>query len=102
MPPHDPELHAKLNTETTRIGWQELERHFAHGSVVTVDAGLDLVEVAARMAQDDKAAVQNWLSEDRIRRTTAEEAQRWSQSDAQLWCVVVAPWVLVQEERQTH
>lgn len=99
---HNPELHAKLNTETARISWNELERHFAHGSVVTVDPGLDLVEVAARMAQDDKTTVQSWLSEDRMRRTTAEEAQRWSKSDTQLWCVVVAPWVLVQEERRPH
>lgn len=91
------ELKAKLNTETARIRWSELERHFAHGALITIEPGLDLIDAAAAMAQDDKAAVQAWLSSGQLHRTAAEEALRWSGDDAELWCVVVAPWVLVQE-----
>jgi len=90
------DLRQHLNGETARIAWRELERHFARGAVVTVDPGLDLIDVAARMIEDETASVQRWLKEDRIRRTTADEAQRWHSEQAELWCVVVAPWVLVQ------
>jgi hypothetical protein len=31
-----------------------------------------------------------------VLRTTASQARRWSDADAELWAVVVAPWVLVQ------
>ncbi|WP_299452591.1 DUF2288 domain-containing protein [uncultured Pigmentiphaga sp.] len=89
-------LAAKLNAETARLPWTELERHFARGALVTVDADLDLIDVAVRMAQDDKASVERWLTEDRIRRTTVDEARRFSAEQRELWCVVVAPWVLVQ------
>src|SRR5690554_6148842 len=40
------DLRQHLNGETARIAWRELERHFARGAVVTVDPGLDLIDVA--------------------------------------------------------
>ncbi|WP_421621379.1 DUF2288 domain-containing protein [Alkalilimnicola ehrlichii] len=94
-----PDPRTLLNRETARIGWSELERHFASGAMVTVSHELDLVEVGARFIEDDKKAVAVWLEGGHLRRTGEEEAQRWSAQDATLWCVVVAPWVLVQEPR---
>ena len=91
------ELRAKINAETGKIGWKELERHFARGVVITVDGSLDLVEVAARFAEDDRAKVERWLTSGKVRRTTPEDAQHWADNDPDLWSVVVAPWVLVQE-----
>ena len=35
------ELRTKLNNETARVRWHELQRHFAMGAVVTVDASED-------------------------------------------------------------
>lgn len=90
------DLRTRLNAETARLPWRELERHFARGALVTVDPGLDLIEVAASMAEDNTARVQDWLGSNRIRRTLAEEASRWSAEQSELWCVAVAPWVLVQ------
>jgi len=90
-------LRNKLNAETARLPWHELERHFARGVLITVDADMDLIEVAAGMAADDATAVGQWLTEDRIRRTTADEARRFGEQRRELWCVVVAPWVLVQD-----
>lgn len=67
MPPIDrgEELRAKLNAETGKITWRELERHFARGVVIRVAEDLDLVEVAYRMAKDDRPAVERWLTEGR-------------------------------------
>ena len=55
-------LRAKLNGETSRMPWHELQRFFAGGSMIVVDDTLDLVEVALRIARDDKAAVASRMS----------------------------------------
>ena len=44
-------LRAKLNAETGKLAWKELERHFARGVVVKVAGDLDLVEVALAVAR---------------------------------------------------
>lgn len=90
-------LLGKLNQETGRIHWGELERHYARGVVVKVDGGLDLVEVAASMAADDAQQIQDWLESELLQRASADDARRWADSNEQFWAVVVAPWVLVQE-----
>jgi len=90
-------LHAKLLGETAAIGWQELQPFFARGVVLRVAASLDLVEVAAAMSLDEKSAVAAWLSAGQLARLEPECAQDWLERDPDLWTVVVAPWVLVQE-----
>lgn len=92
-------LHAKLNMETSQIGWQELLRYFAGGLVIVVADDLDLVEVAARFTIDDKAAVEQWLNEGRIAKVQDVQAAAWLAADAMLWTVVARPWVLVQEKK---
>ncbi len=87
----------ELNLETGRIAWVELQRHFASGRLIAVDASLDLVEVAQRFACDDKESVTRWLAEATLHPVTDDEARRWLQGDAWLWAVVVKPWVLVQD-----
>lgn len=92
----DEQLRIKLNMETSRIGWTELLRYFAGGSVIAVSDDLDLVEVALRITKDDKDAVTQWLAEQRIAQVSDAQAQAWLDADATLWTVVVRPWVLVQ------
>ncbi len=95
----DDELRAKLNSETGKLEWKELERHFARGVVIRVAPELDLVDVALHMARDDKAAVEGWLTQEKIARASAADAQGWVERDPVFWAVVAAPWVLVQEIR---
>jgi len=90
-------LRAKLNAETGKLGWSELERHFARGLVVKVAGELDLVEVAVAMSHDDKTAVEAWLTQARIARASTEDALAWHVQQSQFWVVVAAPWVLIQE-----
>lgn len=92
-------LRAKLNGETGRMDWPALARHFARGVVIKVGPGLDLVEVAASLARDDKAAVEQWLLSGDIAKAGVEDARTWNDGHATFWAVVVAPWVLVQEDR---
>lgn len=86
----------KMNLETSRIAWKELQRFFASGVAVAVDGGLDLVEVAFQFSQDNKGQVERWLVERKVVRVSDVQAQTWLDADAEMWAVVVSPWVLVQ------
>jgi len=90
-------LRAKLNLETARLAWPELERHFARGVVIKVAAGLDLVDAALQVAENNAAVVQVWLAEGRIAKTELADAEDWHARQPMFWVVVAAPWVLVQE-----
>jgi hypothetical protein len=90
-------LRAKLNAETGKLPWSELERHFARGVVIKVASDLDLVEVALAMSHDDKSIVEIWLTQGCIVRAETEDAIAWHAQQSQFWAVVAAPWVLIQE-----
>lgn len=87
----------QLNFETGKLTWKELERHFARGVVIKVGNNLDLVDVAATFARDDKEQVQAWLASELISRASSEDASNWHDRQSIFWAIVTAPWVLVQE-----
>lgn len=90
-------LRAKVNMETSRIEWKELQQFFASGLAVRVSTTLDLVEVALQMSGDNKAQIESWLVAGMVGKVTDEQAAAWLASDPEVWAVVVSPWVLVQE-----
>lgn len=92
------EVTREINQQTGVIDWQELVKHFARGVVIRVDVGLDLVKVAHSMSIDDKTQMQQWLDSGTIRRASDDDARQWNKDNPQFWCVVVAPWVLVQKK----
>lgn len=92
-------LRAKLNGETAKVSWAEMQRHHARGVVLRVAGELDLVAVALAMAQDDGAAVGRWLQANQLGKVSDDQARDWLARDPALWSVVVAPWVLVQERK---
>jgi len=100
-PLKDSELHDKINRETARVHWSELERHFAQGNVVYVSEDLDLVEAALRIAHDDKATITRWMGEGKLAKVTEVQAQTWLAADSLLWASVVSPFVLVQPEKKS-
>ena len=87
---------AKVNLETSRMAWKELQRYFASGVAVAVDAELDLVEVAFQFSKDNKAQVERWLLKGKVGKVSDAQAAAWVETDAEMWAVVVSPWVLVQ------
>lgn len=90
-------LRAKVNMETSRIDWKELQRFFASGLAVQVSAKLDLVEVALQMSGDNKSQFENWLSAGMVGKVADVQAAAWLAANTEVWAVVVSPWVLVQE-----
>ena len=95
------EVLAKLNLETSRIRWSDLQTYFARGHVVRVSPALDLLAVAAELTADNKARFEQWMSADQVGEVTPDQARHWYEQDTELWAVVVAPWVLVQD-RNDH
>jgi len=96
-PAADLDVRHLLNAQTGRIGWAELQRHFARGLLLWVDPDLDLVEVAARIVDDDKDRVTAWLEQGKLAKPDLKQAKTWQATQPEFWAVVAAPWVLVQE-----
>ncbi|WP_455375316.1 DUF2288 domain-containing protein [Kaarinaea lacus] len=90
-------LFHKLNQETGKINWSELQRHFARGIVIVVDPDLDLVKIAEQISEDQDEIVKSLLDAAKISRATDEDAIRWNKHNQDFWAIVIAPWVLVQE-----
>ncbi len=96
----DEELRAHLHGETSKLPWSELEKYFARGVVFKVEKGLDILDVAIVIARDDKDSLKEWIDDKKVMGAEIEDAKKWHESDASLWTVVVAPFVLVQEFEQ--
>jgi hypothetical protein len=102
MVDHSTELMTKLNRETSRIGWEELQGFYAQGAVLVIAPDLDLIMTAAAVANDDAKAIAAWMAEGKLVKASEQLAQQWFAAKAEMWAVVVAPWVLVQPERVTQ
>ena len=92
----EPNVRARLNRETAKIPWLELQRFFASGATLAVKPGLDLLEVADQLSRDNKDRVAGWLAEGGLAPVSDEQARQWVETDAIVWAVVLMPWVLVQ------
>ena len=93
---------AKINLETSKIAWKELQRFFAGGKALMVSADLDLVDVAFQMSGDNVEQIQQWAVAGRLVHVPDEQARQWAEIDALVWAVVVSPWVLVQPVAKLH
>ncbi|WP_414431964.1 DUF2288 domain-containing protein [Alcanivorax sp. IL2] len=89
-------LKAKLNQETAKASWKELQPFFARGQTVYVAPELDLIEVALAFSEDQADTLSLWRDKGRVDKVTDDQAAKWFEIDQGLWTVVVMPWVLVQ------
>ena len=87
----------KINQETAKIPWADLQRFFASGSVFYIAQKLDIIEVAMALCDDDKIKVEQWIEDKVLHPVTDDQARAWFKTDASLWASVIKPWVLVQE-----
>ncbi|MGE8499097.1 MAG: DUF2288 domain-containing protein [Pseudomonas sp.] len=95
-------LYAKLLGETAPIRWHELQPFFARGALLWVAGDQDLITVAQAVAENDQATVSAWLDAGHLAKLDDQRAEDLLARDPQLWAVVVAPWVLVQERTVTE
>jgi hypothetical protein len=90
------ELEQQINLETAQIRWHELQRFFASGNAIAVNASLDLTHVAAQIVADNAAQIKTWMDAGLVDVVKDTQAQQWYETDALVWAVVIKPWVLVQ------
>lgn len=90
---------SELVTETAQFHWVDLQRFYARGRVLVVSNGANLLEISAILAQDKAVEFEHYLNENQVAIANDDQALRWVEANALLWTVVIAPWVLVQEER---
>lgn len=89
-------IRGKLNSETARMPWKELQRYFAGGYTFTVDLQLDLIDVAFQFHRDNAKQIEIWLNSQLVQQVSNDQARQWFNDDAELWTCVVKPWVLIQ------
>lgn len=89
----------KLNQDTAKIKWGALHEHQLIECVIAVSADLDLIDVAYEFTFDNHDQVKAWMEQEQIMKVSDDQAQQWKTEDRELWAVVVAPWVLVQEQK---
>ena len=90
-------LRQEYHSQTSRIHWHELQTYYAHGSVVVVTPELDLVEVAVQLGLDNTDCFQRWIETAEGAAVSDQQALLWYETNVELWAVVAAPWVLVQQ-----
>jgi len=91
------ELLQRLYGEVGRIRWRALQRFFAQGVVLKVRSGRDLVKVAAIFVNDSKEKLKKLMESSEVVVPGDEQARDWFHDDVEVWSIVVAPFVLVQE-----
>lgn len=92
------ETRERLARELAEVEWQLLRAHAQRGALILVSSALDLVEVAACVADDDRERVSAWIEAGRVGKPNREQWARWEgQPDRRFSVLIVQPYVLVQE-----
>jgi hypothetical protein len=91
------ELIARLNSETAKIAWHDLQTHYAAGNVLGIAATSDLIKVAIEFNRDNATQIQEWLADSSLFEISDQQATDWFESNQQLWALVIPPFVLVQQ-----
>ena len=91
------ELIARLNSETAKIDWHDLQTHYAAGNVLGISAKADLIKVAIEFNRDNATQIQQWLADSSLFEISDQQATEWYEKNQQLWALVIPPFVLVQQ-----
>lgn len=92
------EIRERLVGELAQVEWQVLRAHAQRGALILVSSALDLVEVAARVAEDDREPVSAWIEAGQVGKPSREQCARWEGEPGRRFpALIVQPYVLVQE-----
>ena len=91
------ELKKQLKNEMAEVDWNDIKPHAQRDAVIVVNGKLDLLEVGVAIAQDDKKAVEHWITEQLISKPSNQQLSDWNINSTQLFkTLIVQPFVLVQ------
>jgi len=89
-------LKERLNLETAKISWKELEVFFAKGNLLTVSSGQNLINVAEQIASDKQNEIESLILSKNIEFASPSWVKENCANNPTLWAVVVAPYVVCQ------
>lgn len=97
-----PDLIQQFQDDLADIIWADLIPHAKRDAIIWVHPGLDLIEVATAIANDNASKVQHWIQESLIQKPTADKLALWNTCPTQVFqTLIVQPYVLVVEKDQT-
>ena len=89
------ELAAKIDV----VDWFTLRAHLEKGRLIVVDSLLDLAEAGVAVAVDDVKAIERWIVSGLLGKPTAQQVEEWdAEKGKRFLCLIVSPYVLVQED----
>lgn len=92
------DLRTELAEALAEAEWDWLAPHARRDSLIVVESGLDVVDVAVAIANDDTARVQHWIEENLIHKPSSIELSDWNLNQSKRFnTLIVQPYVLVQE-----
>lgn len=87
-------LAEKLAKYSGEVAWEGLREHFRNGVLFYVDGGLQLEEVGAALAGDERERVEEWLKRADLVKIEEIHARQWEGKEVIFEAVVVSPFVL--------
>ncbi len=89
--------HQRLNLETAKVPWKELQKFFAQGLAINVDKNLDLIDIGVQISKDNKEIISTLMEQGKIKKVDDHQAQKWLNEEVMVWALVIKPWLLIQE-----
>ena len=87
---------AKILAETAKIPWKDIEKLYAQGKLILVSDTLNLVDAGYSISLNDATKVIEWMDGGLLVKEFNKQAKAWHNENAEVWSVVIHPWVLVQ------
>ena len=82
--------------------WSWLRAHLERGGLILVNDSLDLAEAALKVAEDDTAAIAQWISDGKIGKPTEAQIHHWNEEKQKKFAMlIISPYVLIQERLPT-
>ncbi|MBD2498405.1 DUF2288 domain-containing protein [Nostoc sp. FACHB-280] len=92
------DLRAELTEGLDEAEWEWLIPHVQRDAVILVAPGLNLLDVAEAIANDNTQFVQQWIDEQLITKPSVDQVGIWNGDRQKRFnTLIVQPFVLVQE-----
>lgn len=87
----------KLEKYAGEADWSYLKKHFEAGTLLYVDASVDLLSVGKALADDDTESVLAWKKTGDLIQPSQPHATHWEAAQSKFRVLVVSPFVLIQD-----
>jgi hypothetical protein len=82
--------------------WSCLRAHLKRGGLILVDDTLDLLDTAVKVASNDTAPIEEWISSGKIGKPSETQIHTWdNDSQKKFSMLIISPYVLIQERLPT-